>query len=429
MNASWPHHIVQPYCDHGHLSSQATARPQSGRQADRGFFYRGGRGSAPASRDPSLRVCLVGWLEGRPGACSEANSRTTARDSSARGQETLEIKQRKFLTRPHPLTGDRLLSRGHCGKQPEVTVCIAALSENIVVGASDRMLTSGDVQFETSAGTKIFGLSNSIFVMTAGDAALQGEIVQMVSREMTNRIACKPQNQWKVSEAADLYVKYYNFVRNKRAESQILSPLHLDYQSYLANQRTMSDQLVNDLAKELLNFEIPNVAAIFAGLDPTGAHIYTVRNNGAECDDNVGFAAIGIGSRHASSQFMFARHAWNSPFSETLLLTYYVKREAEVAPGVGIGTDMVVVGSQVGPIIPLGGRVIKELDKEYRKIIRAESNAFTRAKGAMRNYVEELTKQTKAAAAPGGQQAPANNGGTPSSDESKSETEPPKKET
>jgi hypothetical protein len=69
-----------------------------------------------------------------------------------------------------------------------VTVCIAARSENTIVGASDRMLTAGDIQFEPSAGTKIFGLSQSLFMMTAGDSAVQAEITQMVHAEVGGRI-------------------------------------------------------------------------------------------------------------------------------------------------------------------------------------------------------------------------------------------------
>ena len=180
----------------------------------------------------------------------------------------------------------------------------------------------------------------------------------------------------------------------------------------------MSESLVTDLAKELLNFEIPNVSAIIAGIDPTGAHIYTVYNNEARCVDNVGFAAIGIGARHASSQFMFARHAWNSPFPQTLLLTYYAKKKAEVAPGVGIGTDMVMTGPNVNSLVTVGDHVIVKLEEEYQKIIRVESSAFAAATGVMNSYVEELTK--KAAEAAGDQQAaPKSNGGTAPSDDSK----------
>jgi len=279
-----------------------------------------------------------------------------------------------------------------------MTVCIAARATNAIVGASDRMLTSADVQFEPSAGTKIVLLTSSMFVMTSGDAALQAEICSHVLSEITDRINREPSNWWRVKEAADLYIKYFNEVKNKRAEDAILAPLHLDRHSFIANQQMMAPSLVTDLTKELLNFELPSVSAIFAGF-PTGAHIYTVRNNEANCLDAVGYAAIGIGSRHASSQFMFAGHAWNAPFSDTLLLTYYAKRKSEVAPGVGKGTDMVVVGPNLGSLISVGDHAIAKLDQEYNNITRSEVAAFNRAKGKIGKYVEELTRQAQAAGA------------------------------
>ena len=408
--------------NHGE-APQTASRPQSARQADRGPFDGRGDGSRIGTRQSCYGICPPRWPEGRKGASGKTDTGAASRNSATSGQEALEIscQRRQFLTRPHPLTDGRFLPRASRVEHPEVTVCIAARSESTIFAASDRMLTSGDVQFEPSAGTKIFGLSNSMFMMTAGDAALQAEITGMVSREILARIAIDPANWWKVSEAADLYVKYYNFIRNKRAENAILSPLHLDGASFIANQRTMTPDLVSALSKELLNFEIPNVAAIFAGVDPDGTHIYTVHNNEANCVDNVGFAAIGIGGRHASSQFMFARHAWNSPFADTLLLTYYAKRKAEVAPGVGIGTDMVTVGPSLGSFTTIREDVIKKLDREYRKTIRSETLAFRRAKGAMNAYVEELTKQTQAAGAapPETQASSKTTDGTPSIDQSK----------
>jgi hypothetical protein len=161
----------------------------------------------------------------------------------------------------------------------------------------------------------------------------------------------------------------------------------------------MSDKLVNDLAKELLNFEVPDVSAIFAGLDQYGAHIYVVRNNEVNCVDNVGFAAIGIGSRHASSQFMFAGHAWNSPFPDTLLLTHFSKKKAEAAPGVGKETDMAMVGPTLGSFITIGEPILNKLDAAYQELVRSEDIAFAQARGEIRTYVEELTKQGEATAA------------------------------
>jgi hypothetical protein len=283
----------------------------------------------------------------------------------------------------------------------------------MVVGAVDRMLTSGDVQFEPSTGSKILSLTNSIFVMTAGDAALQAEILSMVFKEVTEKINKAPKDWLRVNDVADIYVKYYNVVRNKRAANLILAPLYLTGEDFIARQKEMAEGLVKDLAKELLNFDMPGVATIVCGIDLDGAHIYTVHNDEINCADSVGFAAIGIGRRHAASQLMWAAHAWNSPFPDTLLLTYCAKKRAEVAPGVGLGTDMAIVGPGLASFIRVGDHVLEKLQKEYQRISNAESRAFTKSRGEIESYVEELTQKAQEAADAAGttQNPPATNGG------------------
>jgi hypothetical protein len=283
-----------------------------------------------------------------------------------------------------------------------VTVCIAARAGQVIFGASDRMLTSGDVQFEPSAGTKIYMLSNSMFMMTAGDAALQAEITAGVQREVLAKIHSDP-NKWvMVQDAAEFYVAQYNAIRNKRADSAILSPLHLSGASFISNQKSMTEQLISHISRELLNFSMPHVAAIVAGADADGPHIYMIDQGEtnaleANCVDNVGFAAIGIGRRHASSQFMFARHAWNTPVADTLLLTYHAKKKSEVAPGVGIGTDMVMVDG-LGGLTVINARVMEKLEVEYQKIAEQENAAFSSARGEVTRYVEELKRKAEVAA-------------------------------
>lgn len=340
-----------------------------------------------------------------------------------------------FITRVYPLTHGNLLLRkqpriSDFDRGPPVTVCIAARAGGIIFGASDRMLTSGDVQFEPSAGMKIYSLTTSIFMMTAGDAALQAQITEEVEREVAVRIEKEPHSWWLVSDVANLYIKQFNIVRNKRAGDAILSPLFLDGASFVANQKSLSDQLVNDISKELLHFPMPRISAIFAGVDPTGSHIYMVRENDANalesnCVDNVGFVAIGIGGRHASSEFMFARHAWNSPLPDTLFLTYYAKKKAEVAPGVGKGTDMVMVGPGLGSLTQVGDHVKDRLEAEYKRVARSESGAFARARREMAKYVEELGRQAQAGTAADQQTPPKSDGGTASPNGGSGVREPP----
>jgi hypothetical protein len=115
---------------------------------------------------------------------------------------------------------------------------------------------------------------------------------------------------------------------------------------------------------------------------------------------------------------MFAGHAWNAPFSDTLLLTYYAKRKSEVAPGVGKGTDMVIVGPNFGSLISVGNHVIAKLDQEYIRITQSEESAFERAKRRIGSYVEELNKQSQAAgvASADTQTSPPTDGTAPPAD-------------
>jgi hypothetical protein len=304
-----------------------------------------------------------------------------------------------------------------------VTVCIAARAGPFVFGASDRMLTSGDVQFEPTAAAKTLAVTNSIFAMTAGDSGLQAQIMTLVLGEVQTRIQQNAAEWWLVRDITDLYIKYYNEIRKKRAADAILSPLYLDANSFITNQNMMNDRLLNDTAKELLNFRMSSVSIIFAGHDPIGPHIYVVHESDtnsleANCLDGVGFVAIGSGGRHASSQFMFARHAWDAPMADTLFLTYYAKRKSEVAPGVGNGTDMVMSGPALASLINIAPAAIKKLEFEYQRVIKSEGRAFTRGKEGIKHYVEDLERQAKAAA-PQQQASPKDSGESPSADQSK----------
>jgi hypothetical protein len=188
-----------------------------------------------------------------------------------------------------------------------VTVCVATIcTENTVIGASDRMITSGDIEFEPPQ-TKILTLTNSIAVMMAGDTALQTEILYDVRRDVTQRIAVDPNTWWSIREVAELYRKYYNEAVARRSEQTILAPLALTHASFLAQQTTMSSDLVQQIATELLNYRPPPAEVIIAGIDNTGVgdvpmpHIFVAENGHISCSDVVGFATIGVGYWHAAS--------------------------------------------------------------------------------------------------------------------------------
>jgi len=194
------------------------------------------------------------------------------------------------------------------------------------------MITAGDVQFEPPTGKIIF-LTSSIAVMAAGDSTFHHEITTDVMKEVQARITEKPREWLSVKEVVDMYIRYRNVAKIKRAEAAILAPLNLDRNSFLSLQNIMNPELVKDISRDLINFDLPEVEVIIAGVDQymgdTGSntHIYSIHNDYISCDDVIGFRAIGSGARHAESHFMLARHAWNSDPHETVMLTYRAKRD------------------------------------------------------------------------------------------------------
>lgn len=86
-----------------------------------------------------------------------------------------------------------------------MTVCIAAIYEGTgVFSASDRMITSGDVEFEPPV-EKVRYLTSSCLVMFAGDAAMQAEIIQATQAVIAERVRARPLDWLTIKSMAETY--------------------------------------------------------------------------------------------------------------------------------------------------------------------------------------------------------------------------------
>jgi len=248
-----------------------------------------------------------------------------------------------------------------------MTVGIAAICQwsgvNMVVGASDRMLTVDDSAEYEPPTSKIFFLTPRAVALIAGDTSSQFTIAIGAQKEIVDRPATD------IKDIAAIYAKHFAAHRLKEAEALILAPLGLTGDTFLKRQKTMAPDIVRDITYKLLAYEL-DAEAIIAGMDQAGAHIYTIRDPGLEtCQDRVGFAAIGIGGPHAESQFMFAKYSpftWYMPW--TLFLTYFAKKRAEVAPGVGQETDMFFIESGTPNASYLFDQFKQSIDGIYRNM-------------------------------------------------------------
>jgi hypothetical protein len=277
-----------------------------------------------------------------------------------------------------------------------VTVCIAAMCENgIILGASDRMITWGDVQFEHQA-PKARALTSSITVMTSGDAALLRETVLGVEGEIAGLLSGNLQRWLDIREVADMFVRHRNLIKLRRAEAALLAPLGLNQWSFLQGLHSLGVELNKTIATDLIQFPMPYTAFIISGVDASGAHIYTVTDGALVCNDAMAFAAIGFGARHAESQFMLSQHAVHRSLAETFLLIYLAKKRAEVAPGVGSETDLFTVGPHVGTLSWVTGDPLTQVHVEYDQLIKDEGVARANARTRMEAYIGELRRNTPA---------------------------------
>jgi hypothetical protein len=290
-----------------------------------------------------------------------------------------------------------------------VTVCVAALCDGgkRVIGASDRMLTAGDIQFEPQQ-SKIWPLTTSIVAMYSGDTAILTEILQAVHLEVNKHVREHPELWLRVRDVAEICKNCYWNAHVKRSQSEVLAPLGLNAASFLIAQGSMSQDVVADLTEQMQDWDFSDInSIIFAGVDVDGpqgmpgtnsityAHIYLAHDAEVTCQDRVGFAAIGIGTSHAESQLMYEGHSSAENFVDTILVTYLAKKRAEIAPGVGKATDMFIIGPGVGSHTTVGDHVLAELlaiHDEHQKEVREARDTATKR---MHKFDEELTKKAE----------------------------------
>jgi hypothetical protein len=179
--------------------------------------------------------------------------------------------------------------------------------------------------------TKVFRLSEKIFVLLAGDTATLLGVCQTVQDDLAGQ-----SDPISVDGAASLFGEHFDLARRRRAEELALSPFGLTLADYTNMQGQPAPNFVDEVNR-----------AIVGGVDEAGAHVLTVHYLGiVQPRDNVGFATIGIGAELANAEFMSTAYAPTFHWVLSLLLSYWAKRRAEAAPGVGPMTDLVVISDR-----------------------------------------------------------------------------------
>jgi hypothetical protein len=251
-----------------------------------------------------------------------------------------------------------------------MTVCVGALCRDIkgtasaaVVVASDRMVTHGGItEFEHEI-PKIVPLADRVVALTAGDGLRAARLTREV-------VACVPSGPVVVGDVAQLVATTYAEHRRQQVESELFTPRGVTMaQFYGGLQSQLLGQLVGMIDQQVITFN-HGLSLLIAGVDDTGAHLYSVHNPGASVNDfrSIGFDAIGSGALHALQSLIGFGQAGVDPLHETVFSVYVAKRRAESAPGVGRFTDMVVITAEGAAV--LDGPLLEQLDALYAELHR-----------------------------------------------------------
>lgn len=223
-----------------------------------------------------------------------------------------------------------------------VTVCIAALCQGDdgdprAVVATDRMVTLGNIiEFEHTV-PKAALASPFAIAMVAGDSLIGTRIALQVASQTA---ATQPP----IAEISQRLAKGYEASREEQLSEQILRLRGLDLGTYYQAHTSLNPQIVAMLDNQMSQFNL-GVELLLAGVDPSGAHIHMVQNPGGtdRLLDIIGYAAIGSGAIHALQSMIGFRHGPDAAYLPTVFRVYASKKRAEVAPGVGLDTDMAVI--------------------------------------------------------------------------------------
>jgi hypothetical protein len=197
------------------------------------------------------------------------------------------------------------------------------------IAISDRMITAGDVQYEPQQ-LKVATVYPASLVMIAGDYSLHTQAMKEMYGHLIGVTDAKPR------DIALIYGRAIQGIKRRQAEDLFLAPLGLNTDSFLAQQKDMSEHFVKSITAQLQGYRGDDVEAIIVGSDKNIVQIYTVDSLGmVGCSDDVGFAAIGIGAWHAKSRLMQAGYVSRQLFANALAAAFAAKKSAETAPGVG----------------------------------------------------------------------------------------------
>ncbi len=259
-----------------------------------------------------------------------------------------------------------------------MTVAIAAICDSgkCVVIASDQMHTDMRtlVNFETQA-SKLEQITPMSLLLSACDNT---STLRAIVNSVKPRI--RELHETPIVRLAEMMRDGYRMVHLQQLDELLIVPsLGPDYvrmrdngvslPDYLKNQPSTYERIVLQMSQHNIGVEL-----LVAGIDRLGAHLFRVNHPGVSQNiEQLGYTAIGVGKFHAATRLQVAAQTQFTDLNATLLNVYSAKRASEVAPGVGVKTEMAIINANGIWLSPAA--VLDELGALYEKMEKRIENA------------------------------------------------------
>lgn len=249
-----------------------------------------------------------------------------------------------------------------------------------VVAFSDRKLTLDGMEYEPVQG-KRWDFPPRAIALLAGNMDAQFAICETTTATLKARGRLPS-----VKEVAEAYADAVLGFRRQATDRVVLGKYGLTRDEVLGATTDMSAMF-----REIQDYQV-DAAAIIAGADSTGGHLYAVYEPGeiVNCEAR-GFIAVGTGERHSHMRLQSVAYTAGQSANEAIFLAYSAKRRAESAPHVGAATDGVFV-TQAG-IMPIPGELMAELAKHYNRSIYQENKTFRKSLKELEGFYASLAKE------------------------------------
>ena len=254
-----------------------------------------------------------------------------------------------------------------------MTICMGALCQqdrpgDTIVLASDRMVTwMGLTEFEHTT-PKAHEISPTALILVAGDTLTGARIARDTRAVLAGQTAPPASMDVIANMAATCYAN----LRQEIAAAKFFAPRGLSIPQYYQAQQQLNPQLVSMLDNALVSLDL-DVELIVAGVDANGGHLHSVGNPGGwqQCHDPIGTIAVGSGAIHAIQSMIGYRHSATVPLRETVFHVFSSKRKAELAPGVGEDTDLMILDAS--GVVHVPKETIRALDAINNETAAAQS--------------------------------------------------------